>query len=104
MINEYCLLFYMFTKTMFQIFGLGLMAVGIWLNADKNLHAYLAVLVRSAEETAVTGTTVLLIVSGILLVAMAILCFYALSKGNSTLLLVVIKTLRLVACGIIINF
>lgn len=69
------------------IFGLGCLAVGLWLNIDRNLHAYLALLVRSPNETAVTGTTVIFIVAGILIVAMVILCFYALNKENGNLLL-----------------
>lgn len=74
---------------MLQIFGLGLLAVGLWLNIDRNLHAYLALLVRSPNETAVTGTTVIFIVAGILIVAMVIMCFYALNKENGNLLLLV---------------
>jgi len=69
------------------IFGMGCMAVGIWLNAEKNVHSYLAILVRYPGERAVTGTTVMLICAGILLIAMAIFCCYALRKQNSNWLL-----------------
>lgn len=61
----------------------------MWLNIDKNVHAYLSIMVRTASETAVTGTTVILIVAGLLLIGMSLLCFYALLRQNGNLLLLV---------------
>lgn len=69
-----------------QISGLGCVAVGIWMHADKDIEAYLTVLRRNPRDHALVSGASLLIAAGFLMVIFAVIGFYAVAKRNKLLL------------------
>ncbi|KAI0208352.1 hypothetical protein LSAT2_006966 [Lamellibrachia satsuma] len=78
-------IFFIF-NVLIVISGLGCVAVGIWMHADKDIEAYLTVLRRNPRDHALVSGASLLIAAGFLMVIFAVIGFYAVAKRNKLLL------------------
>jgi len=71
---------------LFIIFGLGFLAVGIWMSADKYVVSYFTILQRTVTDQVLSAAPPILIVSGFFMIGMGVLGLYALAKKKRGLL------------------
>jgi len=74
---------------LFQVIGLGVTAVGIWLHAQPDIYAYMSVFVRSATDTSLVAAAALLLSAGIILTLTSIVGLLAALKEHQKLLMIV---------------
>ena len=72
-----------------QIFGLGFLALGIWMEVDKYVISYFIILQRSVTDEVLVAAPPIMSVIGLFLVGMGILGLFALSRRSRVLLAVV---------------
>ena len=69
-----------------QIAGLGCLAVGIWMYADKDVMAYLHILRRDPYDDVMMAIPGLLIVCGVIIIGVFILGIFAVIKESFILM------------------
>ena len=82
----------------FQVIGLGVTAVGIWLHAQHDIYAYMTIYVRSATDTSLVSAAGLLLAAGIILTLTSIVGLLAALREHQRLLMVVSINMRSFVC------
>lgn len=72
-----------------QIFGLGCLAIGLWMLIDKKIYEPLEIFRRKPDDKHLLAVPVLLLIAGLIIIGMGILAMLGYIKNSRRLLTIV---------------